>query len=342
MSGVIGGLLATAIITLAGDGRPSSTTLQPAAQNVVPSPITPGGVAALAERLRPAIVQVTATTAKGRLTGSGVIFTSDGAVLTDESVVRNASAVSVLLADGRLVSAHVVGTDAETDVAVVRIEGGPFATATLGERTAAKAGDICVAIGALPGSSGGGPAVSAGVISGLGRSLVTDDGTHLYDLMQTDAAVPTGSSGGALVDEHGVVIGITIASPGRSPDTAALGFATPIDVARSVAEQLAADGRATHVWMGVEGDDIDTAQAQKLGVPGGAVVRSVASDGPAAAAGLRAGDVVLAVDGHPVMTMADLVVAVRAHHVGDAVTMDVLRGFGRVELLVRLVARPSS
>src|SRR5439155_919313 len=153
----------------------------------------------------------------------------------------------------------------------------------------------------------GGPSVSVGGLSALGRSL--DAGTHhLYDMIQTDAAISPGSSGGALLDHGGAVIGVTTAIAVSDAGAEGLGFATPIDIARSVAEELIETGRASHVWLGVEGSDVDEETAGKLGLHGGAAVKRVVDSSPAKAAGLAAGDVIVSIDDKPVTTMAALVV----------------------------------
>jgi S1-C subfamily serine protease len=164
----------------------------------------------------------------------------------------------------------------------------------------------------------------------------------LFDMIQTDAPISPGSSGGALLDGRGRVIGITTAIAVSDVGPEGLGFATPIDVARSVADELIATGRATHAWIGIEGTDLDGATALDLDLDGGAVVNSVRQATPAEAAGLAARDVIVALDGQPVLSMGALVAALRNHRPGDVVTIDVVRDHRRTTHTVTLAERPAT
>jgi S1-C subfamily serine protease len=246
----------------------------------------------------------------------------------------------VVLSDGRRVEGEVVGKDADTDVAVVKIDGGPYPTAILGTATLLRTGDGCIAIGSPLGLAGG-PSVSIGVVSALGRT-VDADGEHLYDMIQTDAAIAPGSSGGALLDRAGAVIGVTTAIGVSDAGAEGVGFATPIDIARSVAAELIATGKATHVWLGVEGADLDQATADQLQLVGGAAIKRVVEGSPADGAGFRPGDVIVSVDGSPVKTMAGLVVALRSHRIGDKVKVGYLRGGTPHDVVVTLEERKPS
>jgi S1-C subfamily serine protease len=160
-------------------------------------------------------------------------------------------------------------------------------------------------------------------------------------MIQTDAAISPGSSGGALLDRSGTVIGVTTAIGVSDAGAEGFGFATPIDIARSIASELIATGKATHVWLGVEGSDVDQATADRLEVVGGAVVKRVVDGSPAASAGFKSGDVIVAVDGNAVRTMASLVVALRSHKVGDRVKVSFMRDGDRHDLTVALQERKS-
>src|SRR5206468_4666544 len=203
----------------------------------------------VAERVRPAITQLKVEA--GRSTsGSGVIFRSDGQVLTNAHIVEGATAITVVLATGREVPGKVVGSDADTDTAVVKIDGGPYPVAELGTASDLKVGQTAVAIGS--------PSVTVGAISALHRSVRSGTGsTVLMDMVQTDAPIVPGSSGGALVDGAGRVVGITTVLAGADGATDSFGFATPIEVARAAAEQIMATGKVVPVWLGVEGSDLD-------------------------------------------------------------------------------------
>lgn len=345
VSGLAGAILATGLVAL-GDGlrdRPAAVErvverrAEPASTAVADGPAS---VATVAERVTPAIVQLLVEGSDGRSSGSGVIFRSDGHILTNEHVVSGASRVSVVLSDGRRLDGRVVGGDADTDIAVVKVGGGPYPTAVLGSATALRAGDTCIAIGSPLGLAGG-PSVSVGVLSALGRFIDADD-HRLYDMIQTDAAISPGSSGGALLDRGGNVIGITTAIAVSDAGAEGLGFATPIDIAHAVAEELISTGKATHVWLGVEGSDVDQERAEELGIAGGAAIKRVIDGSPAAAAGLRSGDVVVEVAGTPVSTMAGLVVALRSRKVGDRVGITYRRGDATRTATVVLAERPAN
>jgi S1-C subfamily serine protease len=159
-------------------------------------------------------------------------------------------------------------------------------------------------------------------------------------MIQTDAPIAPGSSGGALLDDGGAVIGITTAIAVSDVGAEGLGFAVPIDIARSVADQLIKTGKVTNVWLGVEGNDLDGATANDLDVDGGALIGRVKAGSPAEQAGLTPRDVVVAVDGKPVGSMGALVVALRSHRPGDRVTLHVLRDGKRQEMPVTLAERP--
>lgn len=295
----------------------------------------------IADKIRPAIVQLQVQVAGRTTTGSGVIFRSDGHLLTNFHVVDGAVDVKVVLASGRRLPGRIVGTDNDTDTAVVKIEGGPFPVATLGTAKNLKVGQTAIAIGSPPGLAGG-PSVTVGVVSALHRQVKSRaDGPWLVDMVQTDAPISPGSSGGALLDNDGAVIGITTIAATDS-GAEGLGFATPIDLARSVAEEMVGTGRVTHVWLGVEGSDVDGATAGDLNLDGGAMVAQVTSGSPAQQAGLTAGDVVVAVDGATVRSMGELIVALRGRAAGEPVTLDVMRDRQHKAITAVLAARPGS
>lgn len=296
-------------------------------------------VVALAERVRPAIVQLKVD--RGRsATGSGVLFRADGHLLTNAHVVEGATSVAVVLATGREVPARVVGSDSQSDTAVVKIDGGPFPVAELGSTVDLKVGQEAIAIGSPLGLSGG-PSVTLGVVSALHRSVRTRTGQTLQDMVQTDAPIAPGSSGGALLDAGGRVIGITTAVAVTDAGADGFGFATPIDAARSAAEQLIATGKVVNVWLGVEGSDLDGATARELNVDGGAIIEKVVAGSPAEQAGLAARDVILRVDGQPVTSMGVLVRAVRAHRPGEVFTVEIVRDKQRQGMTVAVAERPA-
>ena len=355
LAGVIGALLATGVISATGAFRHDSTTVvRPMEQVVVPASnvgtlasATVGGdddpVVRIAERLRPAIVEIQTDGNKGAASGSGVLFRDDGYVITNNHVIDGAATIVVVLANGRQLKGTKVGGDADTDIAVVKVDGsGNLPIATLGTAKDLKVGQEAIAIGSPLGLVGG-PSVSKGVVSALGRQVTTKNGgPALLDMIQIAAPIAPGSSGGALVDRSGAVIGITTALAVTDVGAEGVGFATPIDIARDTAEQLIATGHAIHVWIGVEGEDVDSATATQLSVDGGAMVKNVRTSSPAAAGGLQPQDVIVAIDSRTVTSMSDLVVALRSRKPGDTVTIGFLRDGRPGVAKVTLAERPKN
>jgi S1-C subfamily serine protease len=225
-------------------------------------------------------------------------------------------------------------------VAVLKIGGGPYPVAALGTAADLRVGQSAIAIGSPLGLAGG-PSVTVGVVSALHRRLDTRSGTPMLDMIQTDAPISPGSSGGALLDANGAVIGLTTAVA-TTDGAQGLGFATPIDVARSSAEQLINTGKVVHVWLGIEGTDVDPTTAQNMSLDGGALVGNVVKGSPADKAGIQVRDVIVAVDNQSVKSMGALVVALRARNPGNTVTLDVWRGNDLKHMTVTLIERPAN
>lgn len=351
LAGSISALLTVGLVVVGGGFRERTVVgnTVPAVERVVApavaTPVTAPGspanaVVDIAEHMRPAIVQIRVSGGDGPGSGSGVVFRSDGHVLTNHHVVEGARRITVVMADGEEEGAHLVGSDPETDIAVVKVDKTDVPSAPLGSATSLRVGQLAVAIGSPLGLAGG-PSVSVGVVSALGREIdAGDEGPPLLDMIQTDAPIAPGSSGGALVDGTGAVIGVTTAIAVSEVGAEGLGFATPIDIARDVAEQIIASGRAVHVWLGVEGEDVDPGMAKQLGVPGGASIRDVRPGSPASRAGIAERDVIVAVDGVPVRSMGGLKVQLRSHRPGDVVTLALQRGKETRSVKVKLAERP--
>ncbi|HVL04674.1 MAG TPA: trypsin-like peptidase domain-containing protein [Acidimicrobiales bacterium] len=342
-SALAASLLSTGLAVVAGnllDAGGESRQVDTA--GLFPQPTLVGAradVVSVAERVRPAIVQLKVE--RGRSgSGSGVLFRSDGHLLTNAHVVDGATSVVVVLSSGRELPARVVGSDPESDTAVVKIDGGPFPVAELGSTADLKVGQEAIAIGSPLGLTGG-PSVTVGVVSALHRSVRTRTGHNLMDMVQTDAPIAPGSSGGALLDSNGKVIGITTAVAMTDTGAEGFGFATPIDAARNAADQLITTGRVVTVWLGVEGSDLDGATALDLNVDGGAMIEKVKAGSPAERAGLAARDVIVRVDGKPITSMGMLVVAVRSHRPGDVFTVEILRDKQRHGMTVTVAERPA-
>jgi putative serine protease PepD len=276
-------------------------------------------------------------------TGSGVIIRADGYILTNQHVVAvagNGGSITVTLPDGRTVPARVVGEDSVTDLAVVKVNVTGLQAATFADSDAAKIGQTVVAVGSPLGLNG---TVTEGIVSALHRPTTGgSDNSAVIDALQTDAAINPGNSGGPLVDLAGRVVGInqSIATassggglPGQSstPGNIGIGFAIPSNTAARVAEQLITSGKATHAYLGVQ------AGSSSATTPGtGATLASVESGGPAAAAGLKAGDVVTKIGDRLIDGSDELVAAVRSYAPGDKVTLTVRRGDAEQTVTVTL------
>ena len=262
--------------------------------------------------------------------GSGVIFSAEGLVLTNAHVVENTDQLMVGLPDGRRVPGRLVGQDKITDLAVVQLDGsGPWPTAPLGDSDQLRVGDWAIAVGNPFGLEN---TVTLGIVSNLNRNVsqLGISGKRL-DLIQTDAAINPGNSGGPLLNSEGNVVGINTLV--RSGPGAGLGFAIPINRARTIAQQLVERGRASHPMVGVGLSPVPSARSGEANSPG-AVIRSVVPGGPAARAGLKVDDVIVSVEGLPIDGPAEVVSAIDRHGVGRPITFGLIRGDSRIELAV--------
>lgn len=338
--GMIGAVLAVGVLSLAG-GLRSPNTNQVYERVAYPSATTPvgsDGVSQLAAAVAPAVVAVHVATPAGNRFGSGVIFRSDGRVLTSSHLVEGATSIEVTCPDGRSWPARQTGSDPESDLAVLSISDSvALAPAVLGSAQGLRAGQIAIAFGAPAGSQGT-PWVTVGVISGIGETTKAAD-HPLYDMIATDAAMPPRVSGGPLVDRSGAVVGI-VTQMGTGEDH--LGLVVPIDHARRVAEQLIASGRMTYPWLGVSGGDLESGAAPEAGAKKGALIRKVIPRGPADRSGLKVDDVVTAADGRPITTMDELMMLVRRHEPGDVVELTIARSGLTRKARVRLMPTPST
>ncbi len=324
------------------DASPTTTSLaaSPVRGNQDSAPDEPLSKAAAA--VLPSVVSITFESNLGAGEGSGVIISSDGQILTNNHVVAAAAdggTLSVTFSDGSKADARILGRDPATDLAVIQAEGVDGLTpAKLGSSADLNVGDTVLAIGSPLGLEG---SVSAGIVSALDRSITLsndlpqspfgNDGqsqgtpSAVIDAIQTDAAINPGNSGGALINADGEVVGINTANASLAGGGGAssqggnigLGFAIPIDSARSIAEQLVENGEVTHAFLGVRIADAENG--------GGAVVADVNEGQPAAEAGLEQGDVITRVDDTKVTSGSDLTSAIRSHEPGDRVTITYTR-----------------
>ena len=264
--------------------------------------------------------------------GSGVLFTPDGFILTNSHVVHRASRIEVALADGRRLAADPVGDDPGTDLAVVRVHAPDLPHAGLGDSQAVRVGQLAIAIGNPYGFRA---TVTAGVVSALGRSLRSDSGRLIDDVIQTDAALNPGNSGGPLVDARGAVIGVNTAVilPAQG-----ICFAIAVNTAKFVAGRLIRDGRIRRSVLGLAGQNVPIpirlARALNLTVEGGIQVLAVETDGPAERAGLQEGDVIVGFDGGSTDGIDDLHRLLTEERVGVRATLSVVRRNETIELEV--------
>jgi S1-C subfamily serine protease len=269
--------------------------------------------------------------------GSGVIFTPDGLVLTNNHVVERGGPIRVTLPDGRETEASLVGRDADTDLAVIRIGGSPLPWVQFGDSRSVRVGQVAVAIGNPYGFH---HSVTAGVVSAVGRSLRTPSMRLIEDVIQTDAALNPGNSGGPLVTTRGEVIGVNTAvlSPAQG-----LCFAIASNTARFVASRLIRDGRIRRSYIGIVGNQIPIpralARANQLAVSSGVRVASVATPSPASAAGIKEGDIILGLDAHSVGGVDDLHRLLTEEYIGARASVVILRRGERVQLTVTLAER---
>ena len=241
--------------------------------------------------------------------GSGVIISADGVLLTNNHVIDGASDIEVQLSDGRQAQARLVGTDPETDVAVLKIELTDLPVIALGDAASLQVGDVVLAIG---NPFNVGQTVTSGIVSALGRNQL---GINTFEnFIQTDAAINPGNSGGALVDADGRLVGINTAIFSRSGGSLGIGFAIPVDVARQVATSILKDGVVSRGWIGVQTRELtpELAEALKLGEARGVLIGGVVTDAPAAKAGIKPGDVLTRIGEHTVATPAELLASVAA------------------------------
>jgi serine protease DegQ len=269
--------------------------------------------------------------------GSGVIVSPEGYILTNNHVIEGADEIEVMLADRRRARAQVIGTDPDTDLAVLRIGLDRLPVITWGKSDAVQVGDLVLAIG---NPFGVGQTVTSGIVSALGRSQL---GINTFEnFIQTDAAINPGNSGGALVDIHGHLMGINTAIYSRSGGSMGIGFAIPAQTARQVLEGLVKDGQVTRGWIGVEPQDLTFELAQNFGLPvrEAVVVTGVLQNGPAFRAGIKPGDALISVGSVPVTNVSELLTAVAALKPGEPARIKLMRGDREIELPITPAHRP--
>ena len=350
----------------------SSTPLLPAASTARSAllnsnaPPSPGSFRAAAAQAMPAVVNVLTTKAPRRkhpLTrdpffkkffgdrdrdgdeddqsslGSGVIVSPQGYILTNNHVVDAADEIQVVLADGRKAAAKVVGTDPETDLAVIKVDLDKLPVIVLGHAEQAKVGDVVLAIG---NPFGVGQTVTMGIISALGRNNLHIN--NFENFIQTDAAINFGNSGGALIDTSGNLLGINSAIYSQTGGSVGIGFAIPVSTAKTVMESIITSGHVVRGWIGVESQEITPELAESFGlkVQSGAIIAGVVRNGPADKGGMKPGDILLQVEGKAVNDTNDMLNLIAQLAPGEKATMRVLRKSRETDLAITVGKRPIS
>ncbi len=258
--------------------------------------------------------------------GSGVIIDSKGYIVTNHHVIAGSNRIDVTLVDGRKLSGKLIGADASSDMAIVKVGEEGLQAAQLGESDKLRVGQFVIAIG-NPFGLVGGPTVTTGVVSALNRTIQVEN--QVYEsLIQTDAAINPGNSGGPLVDSDGKVIGISTA---MVPFAQGIGFAIPINSAKKIVEELISYGRVIRPWLGVIGTSItnEVASYYELPVQVGIIVARVIYDSPAYRAGISEGDIIVRIDGEFMKSIQDLQKSIQKKKVGDRVGLELIRGHQR-------------
>jgi len=269
--------------------------------------------------------------------GSGVIVSSQGLILTNNHVIATADSIEVALSDGRKMTATVVGTDPDTDLALIKVDANDLPAITFASSDALNVGDVVLAIG---NPFGVGQTVTQGIVSALGRSHL---GINIYEnFIQTDASINPGNSGGALINTEGNLVGINSAIYSRSGGSMGIGFAIPTTLARQVMEQIAAQGNVTRGWIGIEAQDItpELAESFRLNKAQGALIAGVLKHSPADRAGLRSGDILVAIEGKQVTDSGSMLNLIAALQPNQKATLQIVRDGTIANIAIIIGKRP--
>ena len=342
---VVGGVAGGLIVDATKSSGSSVSPTEPASSSTVSAcPVT-----SVADRVIPSVVTIAAMGGGGSSTGSGEVIRSGGYILTNNHVISVAAAsggsVDVLFADGRTEPATITGRDPQTDLAVLKVQtSSELKVIALGSSSSVKVGEPVVAVGAPLGLSG---TVTSGIVSALDRTVEVpgenDRSALLVSALQTDASINPGNSGGALVNCDGELVGVPTAGatvPNSGGGSIGLGFAIPVNLANSIADEIIATGRVTHAFFGLQTVPIPPAAAEQAGLPEGLYVQAVTAGGPAASAGLRAGDVLTKIDGEPATSNIQLQELTLTKKPGDTVPIEYTRDGHSGTATVTLAAQP--
>lgn len=333
LSGAIGAVLVIGLVTAVGGFRTrevstrsiekvATTPAEAVAPDARYNEVVPG----IVDEMRSAMVRIRTERAEGVQNGSGFVFRQDGYVLTSARLVQSARRVWVTLSDASRHLASLIGVDPDTAVAVLKVDREPLTGAVLGTAVALKAGQTAIAVGSPTWTD-------VGVVSAVGREVRSKESPLLVDMIEVSIRADATASGGPLLDRRGAVIGVLDVHGDKT-------YATPIDIARKVADELIRTGSVVYPWLGVEGEDADSDLANKLAITGGALVIEVEDDSPASLAGLRPGDVIVGVEAVQIESMGALKLELRNRRPGEPVTIHFMRDGARQQVNATLVSKP--
>ena len=353
LGGVAGAAVTLAVLAAAGvfddpvipePPPPGTTVIREVVERPVIASEADNHVSVIADKALPSIVSVNV----GRDgingfasagSGSGVVYRDDGYIITNNHVVDVGPEVQVTFPDGRVYPATVEGTDPLTDLAVLKVGTASVVPISVAELSSLAIGDLAVAVGNPLGLRGS-PSVTSGIISAFERALQVEAGIQLFGLIQTDAAITRGSSGGALLNEQGELIGITTAIGTSGIAAEGVGFAIPVNVVQQVADDLITRGSVRHAFLGITGRPAFEETEDGAFIPQGAEIQSLENSSAIGAAGARVGDVITAFDGRAIETMDELVAVLRNYRADQTVDVTILRGSEMIDLVVTLDLRP--
>ncbi len=344
MLGLFSNESSDAIAAPAAQEAVATTVVRQVTTEIVTSPIDPGVAEAVALKVVPSVVTVEVGDLEDETltlngSGSGVIL-ENGYIVTNHHVIDGATVARVVLQDGRTYDTEIIGSDAYTDLAVLRVDIDGLTPIEFGAADELAIGRLAVAVGNPLGQDGG-VSLTVGVISALSRTVAFGDSTALYGMLQTDAPITSGSSGGALVDENGKLIGITAAIGVSQAGAEGIGYAIPVELVQRITDEIIETGSVKHSFIGIYGTDYVVVADDGALTPAGAeIAEFVEGTSAAAEAGFAVGDAIVDVEGVEIRTMEDLVIQLRLFHVGDEVQITVNRDGAPVAAFVMLDERP--
>lgn len=339
---VVGFAVAFLVVLVRPDLLPTNTAVQPAPPTSYADAVDISAPAVANVYTKRLVRDDSATGARTRFRvstnfASAVIIDAEGFLVTNYHVVAEAAEIRIQFSDGRVAEPVIIGVDRETDLALLKVDLDNLTAVPLGSSSQLRIGDVVLAIGNPYGLT---KSVTQGIVSATGRGLLNL--VTFENFIQTDAAINAGNSGGALVNAHGELVGINTAVLAQDSGTEGIGFAIPVDLVRGVVDQIKQHGRVIRGWIGLDPDDLTSSERQALGLDdaAGILLETVHSGGPAEAAGLQNGDVILAINDVPILSRRQALLLAAGTNPGDAVGITALRDGTRIEVTVTAGERP--